>query len=105
MNSEVSCYKRNNNQPDSILNKAWTEQEVMKVVRNGKINTAMGNDFFHQKLLTYGREQIVPRLTKLFNFVYVIHCSKSTRMLERDKPESNTKTKQRHKYPKRNKNN
>ena len=64
----------NNEDPQSIINRPWTQQEVMKVISSSKLNTAMGCDQIHQKLIHYAKDVIVPYLTNLWNLIYCIHA-------------------------------
>ena len=64
----------NNNNDTSILNRFFTQQEISKVISDANQNTAMGYDFIHQKLISYGKDIIIPFITLLFNTVYCIYA-------------------------------
>ena len=78
ISNQVHSYKRNNNQSESILNRNFTEQEVMRCIITANKNTAMGFDKIHQKLIYYGRHTISPFLCKLWNYIYVKHATSPT---------------------------
>ena len=69
----VNGYTNNKNNNESIINRAFTTQECMNAVSNSKVNTAMGFDLIHQKLIYLGRETIVPYLTVLWNLTFYVH--------------------------------
>ena len=55
----MANYRINKNQNNSILNREWTQQEVMHVIVNLKLNTAMAHDLMHYKLIHIGRKIII----------------------------------------------
>ena len=73
MNSYV-CNKNNNNNKNNIMNRNWNNQEIMKVINNLNLNSAMAFDMIHYKLIHIARRELVPHLTILFNYVY---CNQS----------------------------
>ena len=73
VSNRVKNYSNNNNNEKSIINRPFTEQECMNSISNSKVNTAMGFDLIHQKLIYYGRNIIVPYLTQLWNLSFITH--------------------------------
>ena len=71
----IKNIKPNNNHQHNILNRYFTQQEIKKIIHNANKNTAMGYDFIHQKLISYGKHVIVPFLTLLFNTIYCIYAT------------------------------
>ena len=69
----VNNYENNNNNSDNIVNREFTEQEVLYVINNLNRNSAMAFDYIHYELVYWVKHQIVYCLTKLFNLCFVKH--------------------------------
>ena len=66
-------YVHNNVNPDSIINRPFTIQEVLHAINTSNRNSAMGIDKIHQKLVYFAKHEIAPYLVKLWNYIYIIH--------------------------------
>ena len=69
----MNNYKINNNQSNKIYNKPFTNFEVMKLINNLNLNSAMGYDMIHYKLLFNAKYEIITYLTALYNLSFIIH--------------------------------
>ena len=69
----VINYPKNRNNNDNIVNRRFTEQEVLYVINNLNLNSSMAFDFIHYQLLHWSKLEIVNNLTKLFNLCYYDH--------------------------------
>ena len=69
----VLNYPNNRNNSDNIVNREFTEQEVLYVINNLNLNSSMAFDFVHYQLLHWAKLEIVSNLTNLFNMCYYIH--------------------------------
>ena len=52
------------------MNRKWQNQEIMKVINNLNLNSAMAFDMIHYKLIFIAKYELVPYLTILYNYVY-----------------------------------
>ena len=66
-------YKKNKNQNDSIVNREYSEQEVLHAINNLNKISAMAFDLIHYQLLIWAKYIIVENLTLLFNLCFFIH--------------------------------
>ena len=66
-------YKPNHNQNNSVLNREFSEQEIMKRINKLNLDSAMAWDEIHYKLLHIAKYIIVPCLVLIFNAIYIIH--------------------------------
>ena len=73
MDNVVENYKPNHNQPNSIVNRKFTKQEVLHVLNHINVQSAMAFDFIHYQLLVWAKFIILTNITLLFNMVYCIH--------------------------------
>ena len=71
--SVIENYQVNRNKEHDIVNRKFTEQEVMHVLTTINIQSAMGFDYIHYQLLYWARFVILSCLTLLFNLVFFIH--------------------------------
>ena len=80
----IQNYKTNKNKNDTIVNRAYTQQEVAHVLNTINIQSAMAFDLIHYQLLYWARTIIVVNLTLLFNLCFFIHqkCPKVWRFGE-----------------------
>ena len=69
----VNKYGKNRNQNESIVNREYTEQEVLHVINNLNKISAMAFDFIHYQLIIWVKFIIVKYLTLLFNLCFFIH--------------------------------
>ena len=69
----VENYPNNRNKNDSIVNRQFTEHDVLYVINNLNLNSAIAYDFVHYQLLHWTRLEMVHNLTNLFNMCYYIH--------------------------------
>ena len=69
----VENYPNNHNKDDDIVNRPFNEQEVLYVINNLNINSAMAFDFVRYKLIKWSKFEIVYNLTNLFNMCYCLH--------------------------------
>ena len=67
-------YKFNRNQSNSVMNRPFTNQEVMKIIKNLNLNSAMAYDMIHYKFLDIAKYELVIHLKNLFNMVYCLHA-------------------------------
>ena len=70
----MNNYQFNRNNSNSVLNRLWTNQEVMKIINNLNLNSAMAHDMIHYKLIFIARHELINNLVCLFNYVYCIHA-------------------------------
>ena len=66
-------YVINDNQSERRYNKPFTNFEVMKLLNNLNLNSAMGYDMIHYKLLFIAKYEIVTYLTALYNLSFINH--------------------------------
>ena len=66
-------YKRNKNQNDSLLNRKYSKQEILKVINDLNKDSAMAFDFIHFKLIQWCKYTILDNLTLLFNLCFFEH--------------------------------
>ena len=66
-------YEFNNNANESILNREYSQQEVLKVITDLNKDSAMAFDFIHFKLIQWSKHIILENLTLLFNLCFSIH--------------------------------
>ena len=66
-------YKPNKNDPNSILNKPFDSREVINLLSNLNLNSAMAHDMMHYKLLNIAKYELAPYIVKLFNLIYIEH--------------------------------
>ena len=80
----INNYNVNNNKNDSIVNRAFAQQEVAHALNTINTQSAMAFDLVHYKLLYWARNIIVANLTLLFNLCFFIHqkCPKVWRFGE-----------------------
>ena len=69
----MSNYKINRNKSNISYNKPFTNFEVMRLINTLNLNSAMGYDMIHYKLLHIPRFEIVTYLTALYNLSFYIH--------------------------------
>ena len=69
----METYKYNNNQNNSIVNRRYSKQEVLKVINDLNKDSAMSFDFIHFKLLKWSKYVILENLTLLFNLCFFDH--------------------------------
>ena len=69
----IENYKINRNKNDSLVNRKFTEQEVMRVITCINIQSAMAFDFIHYQLLSWVKHIILSSLTLIFNLIFFIH--------------------------------
>ena len=69
----VNNYANNHNKNDNIVNRKFTEQEVLYVINNLNINSSMAFDFIHYQILHWTKLEIVYNLTNLFNLCFYVH--------------------------------
>ena len=67
------AYVHTNKNPQSILNRPFTTQEILHVINGSNRNTAMGVDKIHAKLIYFAEHQLAPYLVKLWNYIYIVH--------------------------------
>ena len=73
VNNTMNNYKKNRLQSDSIVNRKYTEQEVLHVINNINKLSAMAFDFIHYQLIIWSKFVILTNLTLLFNLCFFIH--------------------------------
>ena len=69
----IDNYEKNNNKSNSIVNRPYSRQEVLKVINNLNTNSAMAFDLVHYKLIDYGKMILVNNMTRLFNLCFNQH--------------------------------
>ena len=77
--SVMENYETNKNDNNNIVNRKFTEQEVLRVLNCINVQSAMAFDYIHYQLLVWSKFIILTNLTLLFNLVFVIHqyCPKA----------------------------
>ena len=73
VNNTMNNYKKNRLQSNSIVNRKYTEQEVLHVINNVNKLSAMAFDFIHYQLIIWSKFIILTNLTLLFNLCFYIH--------------------------------
>ena len=63
-------YKFNNNNNESLVNRQYSKQEVLKVIIHLNKVSAMAFDFIHFKLIQWCKYSILENLTLLFNLCF-----------------------------------
>ena len=71
--SVIENYEKNRNKENDIVNRKFTQQEVMHVLTAINVQSAMGYDYIHYQLLVWAKVVIIANLTLLFNLVFYIH--------------------------------
>ena len=66
-------YKFNKNDNDSILNRKYSQQEVLKVITDQNKDSAIAFDFIHFKLVQWSKLTILNNLTLLFSLCFYTH--------------------------------
>ena len=56
-----------------MVNRKFTQQEVMHVLMTINVQSAMAFDYIHYQLLSWARFVIIANLTLLFNLVFFTH--------------------------------
>ena len=69
----VKDYKKNKNDDNSIVNRKFTNQEIMHVLTQINIQSAMAADFIHYQLIVWAKTVLITSLTLIFNLIYFIH--------------------------------
>ena len=57
------------------INQLFNEQEIMHVIDNLNLKSAMAFDFIHFKLISIAKFELIYYLTKLFNLIYCVHAT------------------------------
>ena len=71
--STIQNYEINRNNEQDIVNRKFTQQEVMHVLMTINVQSAMAYDYIHYQLLFWARFIIIANLTLLFNLVFFVH--------------------------------
>ena len=66
-------YQFNRKNKNSILNREYSQQEVLHVINNLNTDSAMAFDFVHFKMIKWCKMEILANLTLLFNLCFNIH--------------------------------
>ena len=73
INNWMENYTFNRNNNDSILNRKYSKQEVLKVINDLNKNSAIAFHFIHFKLIQWCKYTILENLTLLFNLCFYDH--------------------------------
>ena len=69
----IENYKKNKNDNNSIVNREFSEQEVMKVLMQINVQSAMAFDYIHYQLIVWAKTALISALTLIFNIVFYLH--------------------------------